>query len=327
MATQSQPLVSIGLPVYNGEQYLAEVLDSLLDQTYPDLEIIIADNGSTDGTEAICRAYGNRDARIQYHRSPVNRGAAWNYNRTVPLAKGKYFKWAAADDLCLPTLIEKCVAALEAHPDVVVSFTQVIDIDGDGQVMETKQSKTGFTQRSAAARFRGISRVRPTHKCEEVFGVMRTGILAKTSLIGNYTDSDRTLLAELGLYGPFYEVPEALFLHRIHENNSVHGIDRQARMAWFDPKAEGKIVFPNWRQLGELLRVISNGPISINEKLRCYGQMLYWLKRRRKRLLRDLTWAMGQIISRLRKGRYPRSNGKAGSGTTAVGNVSTNEVR
>lgn len=317
MSTESQPLVTIGLPVFNGERYLAAVLDALVTQSYPHLEILIADNGSTDQTEAICRTYAARDARIQYHRSAVNRGAAWNYNRVVEMATGKYFKWAAADDICLPTLVEKCVAALEAHPDVVVSFTRVIDIDAGGNVLDTKYSQTGFTQCSAAARFRGISRVRPTHKCEEVFGVMRTAILAKSSLIGNYTDSDRTLLAELGLHGPFYEVPEALFLHRIHENNSVHGINRQDRTVWFDTSAEGKIVFPNWRQLWELLRVITSSPISLRERLHCYGHMLYWLKRRRKRLLRDLTWALGQSTHRVLRLFSPRS----------VSNASINEVR
>ena len=105
--TPHVPRVSLGMPVYNAQRFLREVLDSILAQTFTDFELIISDNGSTDATESICREYAARDPRVLYYPNDrVNHGPAWNYNRTEALARGEYFKWAAADDLLAPTLLE-----------------------------------------------------------------------------------------------------------------------------------------------------------------------------------------------------------------------------
>ena len=111
-----KPKVSIGLPVYNGEDFLAEALDSLLDQTYDDFELIISDNASTDSTADICTSYSAKDSRIRYLRSDVNLGAAVNYNLVFELATGEYFKWAAHDDICAPEFIGACVDILDRYP-------------------------------------------------------------------------------------------------------------------------------------------------------------------------------------------------------------------
>ena len=110
--SESVPRVTIGLPVYNGENYLAAAIESLLSQTFTDFELVICDNGSTDRTEQVCRAYAARDARIRYYREVENRGLAWNFSRTFELARGEYFKWHAHDDLCGPTLLRGALEAL-----------------------------------------------------------------------------------------------------------------------------------------------------------------------------------------------------------------------
>src|SRR5688500_5450428 len=92
-ASSTAPRVSVGVPVYNGERYVARSIEALLAQTFADFELIIADNASTDGTEAICRAYVMRDPRVSYHRSPTNVGIVANFNRCVALARAPYFKW------------------------------------------------------------------------------------------------------------------------------------------------------------------------------------------------------------------------------------------
>jgi glycosyltransferase involved in cell wall biosynthesis len=297
MTNTTKPLVSIGVPVYNGENFLADALESLLAQTYPQLELIISDNGSTDETETICRQFAALDRRVQYYRSLVNRGAAWNYNCTFAFARGKYFKWQGHDDALVPTYIEQCVDILEHDPQVVLCFTWVCDIDTQGRTLQVKQSTTNANHPHAHMRFRDLSRVKAANKCEEVFGLIRTDVLRKTKLIDNYADSDRTLLADLGLHGPFYEIPEPLFLHRMHEKSSVvANPTRQERTAWFDPEAAGRIVYPNWRQLYELIMVIGRSPLPWSERVRCYGHMLYWIKRRRQRLRDDLVWALKRTV-------------------------------
>jgi glycosyltransferase involved in cell wall biosynthesis len=120
-ADGTAPTLTIGLPVYNGERYLTESLDALLAQTYQDFELVISDNASDDGTADICRAYAERDSRIRYLRQPVNIGAGPNHNVLVPMARGKYFKWASHDDLYDPQLLELCIEALESRPEFVLA--------------------------------------------------------------------------------------------------------------------------------------------------------------------------------------------------------------
>src|SRR3954470_15735733 len=88
------PLVSIGLPVYNGARYIAEALESLLAQTYTAFELIISDNGSTDATRSICEEFAARDGRVRYVRHETNRGLAWNWNHVFELSRRPYFKWS-----------------------------------------------------------------------------------------------------------------------------------------------------------------------------------------------------------------------------------------
>ena len=107
------PRVSIGLPVYNGEKFLAATLNSILAQDFEDFELIISDNASNDRTQEICEAYARRDARISYSRLPENLGAARNYNRVFALSAGEFFKWAPHDDLMGARFISACLAAFE----------------------------------------------------------------------------------------------------------------------------------------------------------------------------------------------------------------------
>src|SRR5690242_6344650 len=101
MGTTS-PKVSIGLPVYNGERFLAEAIDSVLAQTFTDFELIISDNASTDRTPEICKAYAEKDSRIRYYRNEENQGASWNFNRVFELSRGMCFQWLAHDDYIAP---------------------------------------------------------------------------------------------------------------------------------------------------------------------------------------------------------------------------------
>ena len=103
------PRLSVGLPVYNGENFLAESLEAMLGQSYQDFELIISDNASTDGTGDICRRYARQDSRVRYIRQPLNIGLARNHNCLVAEARGELFKWASHDDLYARDLLERCV--------------------------------------------------------------------------------------------------------------------------------------------------------------------------------------------------------------------------
>lgn len=285
----AHPYVSIGLAVYNGEPYLADAIRSLLNQTFPDFELIISDNASTDQTAAICQAFAAEDRRIRYSRNTTNIGGANNENHTFRLARGKYFRWAAHDDLCAPELLAKSVAVLDQNPDVVLCYSMITEIDHEGRPLRTVALNKGTAARPST---RFCELLGHDHNCEPTYGLIRSAILGKTRLQQNYTDSDRTLLCELSLYGRFVELPEPLFYKRYHPKNRY--IDMRARMAWFDPTRKGRAVFPYWLQFGDFVHTIHRVPISRRERVRCYLGLAQWLRAYGKRMAKDL-WVAGQM--------------------------------
>jgi glycosyltransferase involved in cell wall biosynthesis len=283
----ARPLVTIGMPVYNGENFIVEALDALLAQTYTDFELIICDNASTDRTGDICREYAARDERIRYYRNEMNIGASANYNLTFELARGDYFKWAAHDDVCAPTYVERCVEALDRDPGVVLAYTQAQAIDSDGQLVKVYPGKRHFNSPSPRVRFYEF--VVDPHPIVAVFGVMRREVLGRTRLIGKYAGSDRPLLSELSLLGKFFEVPERLFYYRFHEAQSWGGNKSpQATQAWYDPGRAGKITFPQWRLLREHIRSIERAPIGLIDRVSCYLYMGYWMRKNWRHLGNNL---------------------------------------
>lgn len=272
------PKVSIGFAVYNGEPYLSEAIESILSQTFTDFELIISDNASTDHTAEICKRYAAQDGRIRYYRNATNIGGANNENLTFRLAKGEYFRWAAHDDVCAPELLARCVAVLDANPQIVLCSTAMIKIDEKGHQLDLL-SRNKSVDPKPHVRLREMASM--DHWCEESYGLIRAAVLHKTTLQQNYTDSDRTLLAELSLHGMFYQVPEALFYKRIHATMSTFVYPKwRARMAWFDPafNLAENITCPHWLQFFHYVGVIKGAPLTAFERLRCYQYLLgRWL--------------------------------------------------
>lgn len=291
---KSSSCVSIGLPVYNGERFLKDALDSILRQTYRDFELIISDNASTDRTEEICRSYAARDRRIRYYRNEKNLGAARNYNQVFELSTGQYFKWAAHDDIYAPDFLLKCAEVLERDPGVVVCFPRTVQIDEQGRwEKKTHYDLPNLHSPRAHERFHDI--IAKRHGCEAVFGVIRADGLRRTPLIGNYIGSDRVLLALLSIEGRFHELPDYLFFFREHTRRSVKGQDHEVTV-WFDPMREGKIVFPEWRILSEYLRTIARASLVPSERLRCLWQLVKWVRCNGQTLKWDLTSALDRVL-------------------------------
>ncbi len=289
----TKPRVSIGLPVYNGERYLREALDTILAQTFRDFELIISDNASTDGTLAICKAYAASDARIRYLRNEQNLGATRNYNRTFEVARGEYFKWAAHDDLMAPEFLERCVTALDQNPAAVVSYPIASFIDKNGQLLG--QDFIGLSLRSPRPPQRYAEyhqRFRRSRKCNPVFGLMRSSALRPTPLIGNYVSSDEVLLAELALRGEFCEIPKALFFRRDHPESSVRKYRDRDRIVWFDPSKQGQLHFPAWCLLQGHASAIIRVPMGVSEKLLCWAELGKWGLRKKRALYSELLFAL-----------------------------------
>jgi glycosyltransferase involved in cell wall biosynthesis len=284
----TKPRVSVGLPVFNGGQFLPAALDSILTQTYSNFELIISDNASTDNTEEICRAYADRDGRINYLRNKFNIGAAKNYNRVFELSSGDYFKWAAHDDLCAPEYLERCVEVLDQRYSVVVCHTKTTYINESGQEYATFDDQLDLRSARPYFRYRDYF-IRSYKRCNAVFGLIRTSELKKTPLIGAYYSSDHVLLAELALRGEIYRVPEPLFFRRDHPQQfwrvrkNLKDIE-----AWYEPSRLAKTTFPHWRLLWEHFKTISRVSLPWSDKVRCYLYLSKWMQENDGNLIRNL---------------------------------------
>lgn len=276
----SAPQVSIGLPVYNGEPFLSRAIESLLGQHFPDLELVISDNGSTDATEDICRKYAAADSRVRYERHETNRGASWNFNRVLETADpgARYFTWAAADDERAPSYLSRAVAILDADETIALAHTGTADIDEDGYVLHTYQQPVRqLESRDPATRLADLLHF--NHECFQAFGLIRHEIARATLGLGPYADADNVLLVELALRGRFVQDPEVLFFRRQHSMRSmVHWVDRRERTAWFDPGRAGQITFPAWRVSKELTRAIARAPLTADQRRRCYLQLKIYVR-------------------------------------------------
>ncbi|MFQ5769233.1 MAG: glycosyltransferase family 2 protein [bacterium] len=292
--------VSIGLPVFNGETYLQVALDSLLVQTYTDFELIISDNGSSDRTQEICREYASNDRRIRYYRNERNQGAAWNYNHVFHLSSGKYFKWAAHDDMCAPTFLEKCVEKLEENPAIVLCYPKTIIIDEGGNHVKPYFDNLSLTATKPSERFKYFHRsLRRVGERNAIFGLIRADILKESALIGSYVSSDTILLGELALRGEFFEVPEYLFFRRDHSQTSVNANpEPNKRVVWFDIQKKDNILLPTWRWFYEYICSIMRVQLRGLERISCFIEMGKWFKRHFKGLIVDLETAGKQLLNR-----------------------------
>jgi glycosyltransferase involved in cell wall biosynthesis len=291
-----KPRVSIGLPVYNGEGFLGETLESILGQTYENFELIICDNASTDRTAEICRSFADRDSRIRYYRNETNLGAARNFNRVFSLAGGEYFKWWAHDDLCGAEFLARCVEVLDSDPTVVLCYTRVGTIDREGRPIPNGEIPLCAVSIKPRDRFYDILQA---HMCYEIFGLIRRSVLEKTELMGNFAHGDGVLLARLGLLGRFHEVSECLFFSRRHAMQAGTRLsNRYMWMEWFDPRMKGRIVLPYWRMFFAYLGAVRKTPMNIFQRGGCYWLMVRWIVWHRRKLEQDLKFAIGQIFRR-----------------------------
>ena len=298
------PKVSIGLPVYNGANYLREALDSILSQTFRDFEVVISDNASTDATWEICMEYAAKDPRIRFSRNDRNLGAARNFNRAFELSSGEYFKWAAHDDVLHPDFLLRCVRVLDELPSAVVCFTETVEINDMGNFLgEYNFDNTmNFDSLKPHERFRLLMDMR--HWCMAVFGLMRAEALKRSPLIGGYVGSDRCLLAELGLMGQIYRVPESLFFRRHHPDSSVVQMKLpQARVGWFDADKAGRLCFPNWKYGLEYFKSVIKVRLEAAEKIFCYIAVANWYVKRAKWLSIDVITAGRMLLRRTAFGR------------------------
>lgn len=271
------PRLSIGLPVYNGEHYVGEAIESLLGQTYQDYELIISDNASTDRTASICESYGNQDSRIRYFRQVKNIGLAPNHNFLIAQARGEFFKFAHHDDLSAAPLLERCVDALNRHPEAVLAYTGSAVIDSTGLLRETIDHSTSTSLPRAPDRFRSM-----LDGWEDWYGgVARLKAMRAIAPHGSYHFADRVYPTELALHGIFFMIPECLFFRRSHPEQAGRQPDVRGRCTILDPRRGNRVIHPVARLYGEYLwgyvGAISRSSLPSSQKRECYRTLMKWI--------------------------------------------------
>lgn len=274
----SRPKVTIGMPVYNGEAFIEEALESLCAQTYTDFELIISDNASTDRTESICRRFAERDSRIRYDRLAENLGAVPNFNRVFELSDSKYFKWAAADDICAPTFLARCVELLESDSSVVWCHTHSSHIDSEGRVLDDPDAiDVSYPGRDSQSAYHRFSRVLLGRGgCLDSYALIRSDAIRQTPLILPYYGAEKVFIAELALQGRYREVPEILFFARVHAGSAGNletAADQQAYMNTHSNRLE----WTRWRLLRGYVSAVVRAPVSVTDKLKCLTAIARYL--------------------------------------------------
>ena len=273
----SAPSLSIGLPVFNGEDYLEEAVESILAQTYTDFELVISDNASTDRTEGICRSFADRDERVKYFRNPQNIGATQNWYRVFDLSCGKYFASAAHDDVYSPEFMEKCISILEQDPSIVVCYSKTSIIDQQGKRLDddriARMLSAGIDTISSRPSVRLYNIIGVDYLCIQLYGVMQAEALRKTKVFVGYYGCDRNTLAELALLGKIYELPEYLFHHRIYPEAlgaAVYSGRSLQELFFLDPGTDWNERFAALKVYGNYFVSIAHAPISFAEKIKSY---------------------------------------------------------
>jgi glycosyltransferase involved in cell wall biosynthesis len=287
MAQKHRCKVQLGMPVYNGEDYLENALRSILSQTYSEFELLISDNASTDRTQEICRDYACCDPRIRYFRNAHNLGLVPNFNRVFDLSDSEYFGFVSHDDDRASTFLERCVAVLEQDSSIVLAMTHIQLIDDLNRPVAAYDQVLMFPHEMADRphqRFRDL--ILLPHLCLDDYGLIRSSVLRRIQpLYQSYAGNDRNMLAELSLYGRFYHVPEMLFFWRDQRNRDLPLEQWSERL---DVARAGDIPMPRWQVFAGYMRSVHRVPLDADERLRCYAALAEWVPRNVRGLAKDV---------------------------------------
>jgi len=221
----SSPAVSIGVPVYNGERFIRQALDSALRQTFQDFEIIISDNSSSDGTQEICRAYAARDPRIKYIRQDKNHGMHWNLSFVAYSAAGRFFTWLAHDDVLEPGFLEQTLKYMSRNPQVVLTTGDFAVIDENGCSLRTEKLDKLRDDLAWSARLVPFFEYGNSNVYFCIYGLMQTAlcksVMAEVKEPNMADGIECPILSRFAVSGEIVSLPIVLRKYRIH-NLSVY---------------------------------------------------------------------------------------------------------
>lgn len=280
------PLVTVGIPVYNGERHLEECANAILNQTQGDLELVIADNASTDGTARICEQLAAKDPRVRVLRHVHNLGAPGNWNSLVDVARGRFFKWQSANDVCDPGLLQACVDALESDASAVLAYARTMLMDDDGRPIGLFEHDLNFDSDDVVQRFTLACRRLALNNPQ--CGLIRTEVLRRTRLDRYYPSGDLVLTAELALHGKLLLLPGVLNYRRQSASTFSSMLTPQQLLRLYRPGAIRPIRFIKWRRHLDNGSCVLGAPIGPWDKVKALGSVLRMAVQARRQLWGEL---------------------------------------
>lgn len=269
------PLVTIGVPVYNGERFLAQCLDSLLAQSYRNFILLISDNASTDGTAAICERYVQADARVRYHRNETNIGLYGNFRLILRAVGTRYVKMSSADDYWAPAMLADAVMALESDAKAVLCYPQAILVDELSREIKKYDHRLLLMEDDPAVRFRRA--LTDVGLVNQLQGLIRMDAVRAAMPLMDEPGADNVFLAELSLYGKIMQLPNYQYFRRFHEEASSWNRDSGAHQVKLVLKAgSSRLRMVRWKLHWGLIRRLLHSPLRLAPKLK----LLVYLVRR-----------------------------------------------
>jgi glycosyltransferase involved in cell wall biosynthesis len=277
MTAAKTPRVSVGMPAYNSERTIQSAIDSILSQTFTDLELIIVDNASTDGTVALCEAVAARDPRVRVVRNPVNLGVNPNYRKVAQLATGEFFKWHSTNDLLDPDYLAACVAVLEARADVVLAFGRTVIFQTDPAAGTAYDDRMNADDDEPLVRFRRTADLLRLNNA--INGLIRRETLMRTTVHPDYLSSDNIVLSELALEGKIVLVPTTRFFRRMDKGSATAlQSTSTVRLAHY-PTRKFAQLFQSWRFVSGYMLAVVRSHLPFAQRMRglfyCL-QLYYW---------------------------------------------------
>jgi glycosyltransferase involved in cell wall biosynthesis len=289
------PRLSIGMPIYNGAETIADSLDSLLAQTFTDFELIVSDNASTDNSVEIVQRYQRQDARIRLIRQPVNLGANGNFSAVVDAAQGTYFKWTTCSDLCSPHFLQASVDLLDRHPEVVLAAPTTLLFESDPAQHQAYDGDIEVRGNLPSERF--VQLIRKLKFNNAMNGVIRTSALRyQQPVIDHFLKADIVMVSCLALQGEFALVPDALFYRRMDPKTATILMSVEDDIKHHYPVMSSKALFPTWRLYAGWCRAAWKTPVPAHERrtaCRYLARMAIW---ERKEFLHDVISGLGYFF-------------------------------
>ena len=291
--SRTEPLVSIGLPVRNGEQTVGRAIRTVLEQDHAHLDVVISDNASDDGTEEICRELARSDTRVRYVRKPENIGVIPNFYAVLHQAHGTYFKWMGDDDWLTPTFVRRCVEVFEDDPALLVVTTRQGHVGLGGNVQSTTYDRDELRSPRPLERFKGMLYVLSESDVDidALYGMMRPGPVAALPR-PVMLNEDQVFAVRLALAGSFGHIDEILSYRHVGPHGSRAATARLLGVpAW-------QVHVSNMLMCRELSTAVDEAELAPRERREARAAIVHFFMRRQQVTAARRAQKLAGVVSR-----------------------------